>query len=227
MLKLYSNYLNSAGQRVRIALALKEIEYQYISVRDIGWDVYQQINPQRLLPALDINGQVIPQATAVLEYLEETYPNRPLLPADPVLRARVRGFAQHITSEMHAIDVISVRRFLANQLGVGQDGLDQWQSHWFQRGFTALEALLQRRECQWHYCFSDQPGWADLHLVPQIQKGLSRFNLDLSPYPLLADVYRRCEQLPAFVAATPQQQSDYPGKLTEPTLQPSADPAQL
>jgi len=226
-LKLYSNYLNSAGQRVRIALALKSLDYKYIAVGKIGWDAYQKINPQRLMPALAVDGQIIPQATAILEYLEESFPDHPLLPADPLLRARARGFAQFITSEMHAVDVISVRRFLSNDLGVPQSGLDRWHQHWFRRGFTALEALLTARETPWQYCFSDEPGWADIHLVPQVQKGLSRFNLDMTPYPLLASVYQRCAGQAAFIAATPEQQPDYPGRLSEPSLERSDDPARL
>lgn len=227
MLKLYSNYMNSAGQRVRIAMALKGLEYEYIAVSKIGWDAYQRINPQRLMPALEVNGQIIPQATAILEFVEETCPQPALLPEDPLLRARSRGFAQHVTSEMHAIDVISVRRFLANELGVTQDGLERWQQHWFARGFNALETILASRETQWDYCFSDTPGWADLHLVPQIEKGLSRFKLDMTPYPLLQSIYRRCAAQAAFVAATPERQPDYPGKLHEPSLQPSKNASQL
>ena len=124
---LYSNYLNSAGERVRIALALKGIDYDYVSVGQMGWDVYETINPQRLMPALKIGDHIVPQATAILEYLEETYPEPALLPADPVLRAQARGFAQHVVSEMHAIDVIRVRRFLHHELGVGEAGIDHWQ----------------------------------------------------------------------------------------------------
>ncbi len=217
-LTLYSNYLNSAGERVRIALALKRVDYDYVSVREIGWAAYEKINPQRLMPALKIGEWIVPQATAILEYLEEMFPEPNLLPNDPVLRARARGFAQHIVSEMHAIDVIRVRRFLHNELRVDQNGVDHWQRHWFAKGFTALEELLARRETSWPYCFGEIPGWADLHLVPQVRKGLSRFNLDLSPYPLIGGVFEACVDLPAFIAASPPQQPDFPGRLIEPAL---------
>ena len=219
-LSLYSNYLNSAGQRVRIALGLKGIDYQYLSVRAMGWDAYEQVNPQRLMPALDVNGQIIVQATAILEYLEEEYPNTyPLLSSDPIRRALARGFAQHITSEMHAIDVIRVRRFLHNELGVDETGLDAWHEHWFDKGFNALEQQLRQRTHQWPYCFGDVPGWADVHLVPQVEKGISRFALDMSVFPLLNGVYLRCRDLPAFVQARPEHQPDFPGELVEPTLE--------
>jgi len=217
-LTLYSNYVNSAGERVRIALALKGVDYEYVSVGDIGWAAYEEINPQRLMPALKIGASIVPQATAILEYLEETFPQPRLLPADSVLRARARGFAQHIVSEMHAIDVIRVRRFLHNDLGVEKPGIDLWQRHWFAKGFTALEALLGRRETCWPYCFGDSPGWADLHLVPQVRKGLTRFNVDMLPYPLIDGVFKACVDLPAFIAASPPEQPDYPGKVIEPAL---------
>src|SRR6056297_3107010 len=135
-LKLYSNFVNSAGERVRIALGLKEIEYEYVSVRAMGLDAYRRINPQGLMPALEVDGQSFAQATAILEYLEETVPEPALLPKDPVRRGQARAFGQHITSEMHAIDVIRVRRFLHNQLGVNEFGIDRWQRHWFDVGFN-------------------------------------------------------------------------------------------
>ncbi len=203
-LTLYSNYVNSAGERVRIALGLKGIDYDYVSVGQLGWAAYEKINPQRLMPALDIGGTIVAQATAILEYLEETYPEPALLPADPVRRALARGFGQHITSEMHAIDVIRVRRFLHGELGLDQAGIDRWQRHWFHTGFAALEELLRRREDAWPFCYGDDAGWADLHLIPQVRKGLTRFDVDMTPYPLIDAIYRRCADLPAFLAAPPR-----------------------
>jgi maleylacetoacetate isomerase len=217
-IKLYSNYLNSAGERVRIALALKAIDYEYISVGQLGWDTYRQINPQGLMPAIEVSGQIVAQSTAILEYLEETYPAPPLLPADPIIRARARALAQHITSEMHAIDVIRVRRFLGNELGIDQHGIDHWQRHWFVVGFDAVEEILARREEAWPCCFSENPGWADLHLIPQVHKGIARFSIDMTPFPLIQGIYDRCVGHPAFIAATPEQQPDYPGALIEPKL---------
>jgi maleylacetoacetate isomerase len=217
-LTLYSNHLNSAGERVRIALALKDIAYDYVSVSQIGWEAYEKINPQRLMPALKIDDVIVPQSTAILEYLEETYPQPPLLPSHPVRRAQARGFAQHVVSEMHAIDVIRVRRFLHHELGVEQAGIDHWQRHWFATGFAALEELLSRRPEPWPYCFGETAGWADLHLIPQVAKGLTRFDVDMTPYPLIHGVFKACVDLPAFIAATPTQQPDYPGHLVEPQL---------
>jgi maleylpyruvate isomerase len=218
-LKLYSNFVNSAGERVRIALALKDVPYEYVSVRTIGMAEYRHINPQGLMPALDVDGRVFAQATAILEYLEETYPARPLLPNDPVLRGMARAFGQHITSEMHAIDVIRIRRFLYRSLNVDPDGIDHWQRHWFDVGFHTLEQHLREREQAWPFCFSETPGWADLHLVPQVRKGISRFQVDMTPFPLIAGIFERCKVLPAFIAASPPQQPDYQATWTEPPLE--------
>ena len=217
-LTLYTAYLNSAGHRVRIALALKQIEYDYVSVFQIGKPAYRKINPQGLMPALKVGDRIVPQATAILEYLEETYPDPPLLPADPVLRAQARGFAQAITSEMHAIDVIRIRRFLHNDLQLDQQAIDHWQSHWFTQGFDALEEILRRRDHPWPYAFGDTPGWADLHLIPQVHKGIVRFNVDMAPWPLINDIFKRAQDHPAFVAAMPENQPDWPGEIAEPDV---------
>ena len=217
-LTLYSNYLNSAGERVRIALALKKIEYEYVSVGQMGWDTYRELNPQGLMPALKIGDQFVAQSTAILEFLEENYTSYALLPSDPVMRARARAFSQYITSEMHAIDVIRVRRFLSNELNIDGSGIDLWQLHWFQVGYDALEEILSRRETTWSYCFGNEPGWADLHLIPQVAKGITRFSIDMSSYPLIQGVFDNCAVHPAFVASTPEKQPDYPGKLIEPKL---------
>ena len=217
-LTLYSNYVNSAGERVRIALGLKEIEYDYVAVRRIGIDAYRKINPQGLMPTLMVDATPIAQATAILEWLDETYPERPLLPADPVLRARVRGFAQHVTSEMHAIDVNRVRKFLDRDLALDQAARTKWSLHWFHLGFRALEQTLAGRETHWPFCFGDAPAWADLHLIPQVHKGISRFQVDMDDYPLIHAIYRRCYDLPAFAAARPENQPDYPGAIVEPVI---------
>lgn len=219
-LKLYSNYVNSAGERVRIAMALKKLEYSYVSVGQIGRAAYREINPQGLMPALDVNGQIIQQATAILEWLEETFPDPPLLPKDPIVRAQARGFAQHIVSEMHAIDVIRVRQFLSNDLKLDKLAVDTWQQHWFHKGFAALETQLAQRKTQWRYCFGDAPGWADIHLVPQTRKGLTRFNIDMAEYPLINGIYKACQEQSAFVVALPENQPDWPGEIIEPAIPP-------
>ncbi|MEM9138664.1 MAG: maleylacetoacetate isomerase [Pseudomonadota bacterium] len=217
-LTLYSNYVNSAGERVRIALGLKKIPYDYVAVRDIGIEAYRRINPQGLMPTLVVDDKPMAQATAILEWLEETYPETPLLPEDPFLRARVRGFAQHLTSEMHAIDVNRVRKFLDEGLGLDQETRTKWSLHWFHEGFQRLEAELAQRPTAWPFCFGESPAWADLHLIPQVHKGISRFKVDMSVYPLIHGVYRRCYDLPEFAAARPENQPDWPGAVIEPVI---------
>lgn len=209
-MKLYTQYRNSAGQRVRIALALKGIAYEYVSVSSIGQEAYRALNPQGLMPALDIDGRIIAQSGAILAYLEETYPAPPLLPADPLLRAQARSFALLITGEMHAITVLRVMRFLESGLTIDQAGQDKWRRHWMSEGFAALEEMLARREKDWPFCFGDAPGWADLHLAPQLANG-RRFGCDLSAYKRLLAVEARCNALDAFVRARPEHQPDFPG----------------
>ena len=218
-LTLYSNSVNSAGERVRIALALKGVAYDYVSVPAIGLQAYREINPQGLMPALSVDERHFAQATAILEYLEETYPKPPLLPADPIRRAEARAFGQHIASEMHAIDVIRIRRFLFQRLDVGRDGIDRWQRHWFEAGFNTLEEQLRRREKAWPFCYGQAPGWADLHLVPQVRKGVGRFDIDVAPFPLIAGIFERCRTLPAFIAAEPKNQPDHNPEWKEPPLE--------
>ncbi|HEX4198658.1 MAG TPA: maleylacetoacetate isomerase [Caulobacteraceae bacterium] len=206
---LYTYHRNSAGERVRIALNLKGVPYDYVSAVALG-DRYQALNPQGLMPALEVEGRVIAQSGAILAYLEETWPDPPLLPADPVTRAQARAFAQHIAAEMHAVTVARVRRYLAETLGAGAAAIEAWQKHWTGLGLTALEAALAGRARDWPFAFGETPGWADLHLVPQLSNA-RRFGCDLGAYPRLLAVEAHCVDLPAFRDARPENQPDFPG----------------
>jgi maleylacetoacetate isomerase/maleylpyruvate isomerase len=208
-MRLISRWQNSAGERVRIALNLKGISYRYIPVGSLEAGEYHRLNPQGLLPALDIGGHVVPQSSAILAYIEESYPDPSLLPEDPVLRAQARGFAAHIASEMHSLTVQRVRRFLMDERGGGEAKVKRWAQHWLGLGFTALEETLAKREIQSPFCFGNRPGWADLHLVPQMSNA-RRLGHDLSPYPLLLSVEQRCVVLEAFRSARPEAQPDFP-----------------
>jgi maleylacetoacetate isomerase len=208
-LVLYSYHRNSAGERVRIALSLKGIAYDYVSAPALG-DAYLAINPQGLMPALDVDGRIVAQSAAILDYLEEAHPDPSLLPADPVTRAQARAFCAHIAAEMHAITVVRVRAYLAEALGASEAEIDAWNLHWMTLGFTALEAALADRAQDWPFAFGDTPGWADLHLIPQLRNA-RRFGCDLAAYPRLTAVEARCIALPAFVAARPENQPDFPG----------------
>jgi maleylacetoacetate isomerase len=209
MMRLISRWQNSAGERVRIALNLKGIAYRYIPVGSLEAGDYHRLNPQGLLPALDIGGRVVPQSAAILAYIEETYPDPSLLPEEPVLRAQARGFAAHIASEMHSLTVQRVRHFLQSEFGGGEAEVQRWVMHWLGLGFTALEETLSNREIQSPFCFGDRPGWADLHLVPQMSTA-RRLGHDLLPYPLLLSVEQRCVALDEFRSARPEAQPDFP-----------------
>ena len=210
MLKLYSMNFNSAGQRVRTALHLKDVPFEYISVREIGWDVYRRINPQGLMPTLDVHGDLIPQSTAIFEYIEETYPDPPLLPSDPLERAQCRAFAQFVGSDMHPLHVSRVRKRLMAQFGATEEQTFEWYRHWMSVGLTALEEMLQRQPRTGDFCFGDRPTMADLYLVPQVMNG-RRYDCDLSPFPLVTAIDETCRALPAFQAGMPERQPDHPG----------------
>jgi len=207
--KLYTRWQNSAGERVRIALNLKGLAYEYVAVSSLPPGRYREINPQGLLPALDVGGRAIAQSAAILQYLEETHPDPPLLPPDPVARAEARAFAALVASEMHALTVNRVRLFLA-ELNVDEWNVRRWVRHWLTQGFGALEAMLAGRAAPSRFCFGDTPGWADLHLVPQLANG-RRLDCDVSVYPLLLAVQKECTGLEAFRRARPEAQPDYPG----------------
>ena len=210
-LKLYTRYQNSAGERVRIALNLKAVDYEYVVVERDNWDEYRKLNPQGLLPTLEVDGRAVAQSMAILEYIEELHPSPPLWPVDPWLRAEARAFCQHIAAEIHAPVVIRMRRQLQARFGASEEATHGWYRHWFKLGFTALEEALSRRSGAWAYCFGAAPGMADLHLVPQVFNGRHRFDCDLEAYPLICAIDERCRAHPAFLAAATENQPDYPG----------------
>lgn len=208
-MKLYTFQRNSAGERVRIALGLKGLAYDYVSVPSLPEGAYRQINPQGLMPALALDdGQVIAQSGAILAFLEETYPDPPLLPTDPVLRAQARSFALFIAAEMHAVTVSRVRRFVSDDLGAGAAGEAAWLTHWTTEGLVRLEEMLAQRRKPFTYCYGETPGWADLHLVPALRNA-RRFEAPVEAYRRLLAVEAACQGLPAFRAARPEVQPDY------------------
>lgn len=209
-MQLFTQWRNSAGERVRIALHLKRLDYQYIAVGRLPAGEYARLNPQGLLPALGVRGQMIGQSTAILEYLEETWPVPALLPGDPITRARARGFAQLITSDLHPLNNNRVRKYLAGPMGASPAMVGEWYRHWLATAFAALEATLATMPADTPFCFGDEPGWADLHLVPQIANA-RRFDCDLRPYPRLCAVDARCGLRDEFRRARPENQPDYPG----------------
>ena len=212
-MKLYTRWQNSAGERVRIALNLKGIAYEYVSAGSLAPGDYARINPQGLMPALEVDGRVIPQSAAILAYLEEQFPVPSLFPSDAVLRAQARAFGAIVAAEMHAITVNRVRKFLATDHHVDADGLQRWVEHWLAEGFAALEAMQAQRERARPFCFGETPGWSDLHLVPQLAAA-RRLGCDVAPYARLLAVEANCISLDAFVRARPEAQPDYPDAVS-------------
>jgi maleylacetoacetate isomerase len=209
-LKLFTQSRNSAGERVRIALSLKALSYEYISVAAMDATDYRRINPQGLMPALKVGENVIAQSSAILEYLEEKYPERPLLPSDPIARAQARAFASLISADTHPLCNYRVRKYLVQELSASDNAVLAWYGNWVRSSFTALEETLARRLKPYPYCFGEAPGWADLHLVPMVENAC-RFGCNLSAYPQLVETEGRCARLEAFIRARPDAQPDYPG----------------
>jgi maleylpyruvate isomerase len=203
---IYSYWRSSAAYRVRIALAWKGIDYEVRTVdlrtgahRDAE---YLSVNPQGLVPCLIDDDAVISQSLAIIEYLEERYPEPALLPKEPVRRAKVRAAAAVIAADIHPINNLRVLSYLKRECGQDQAALDRWMAHWIAEGFTGLEANAGAP-----YLLGDSVTMADLCLVPQFYNA-RRFGVDLSAYPKLSAVERNLLELPAFVAAHPDKQPD-------------------
>jgi len=212
-MKLYTYFRSSAAYRVRIALNLKGIAYDAQPVhllRDGGEqlsDAYRAINPAMLVPALDDDGAVIGQSLAIIEYLDETHPLPPLLPADAAGRARVRTLALTVAADTHPLGNLRVLKYLKGELAVSEEVKLEWQQHWLRTGLAALEALLANDVRTGRYSHGDTPTLADCCLVPQVF-GAQRFGVDMTPYPTIMRIHAACNELPAFQQAHPAQQPD-------------------
>ena len=209
-MKLYSYFRSSAAYRVRIALNLKNIPYQMEFVhlaKDGGHNrrpEYRAINPQMKLPSLVLSsGEILTQSLAIIEYLDEVYPEPPLLPADDVARAKVRAVAQIVACDIHPIDNVAPLRYLKTTLGHDQAAIDAWYHHWILEGFDAIEALISPGP----YACGAHVTLADLCLVPQVFNA-ARFKVDMSKFPTIQRIHATCMMHPAFDAAQPSKQPD-------------------
>ena len=213
-LVLYGYWRSSSAYRVRIALNLKDLDYEQRPVhlvRDGGAQnlpAYREINPLGLVPALQHGGQVVVQSLAICEYLEDLFPVPALLPEDVSGRARVRGLAQSIASEIQPLNNLGVQQYLKREMRQPEEAIHAWLAHWVARGFSALETWLEN-SATGRFCHGDQPGLADCFLVPQVYNA-ERFSSDLEPYPNICRISTLCRELPAFSSAAPENQPDAP-----------------
>lgn len=209
-MKLYSYFRSSAAYRVRIALNLKALPYETEAVHLVKNEQqlasYRALNPSQLVPTLLDQDQTFTQSLSILEYLEERYPAKALLPKDLVERAKVRAFAQSIACDIHPINNLRVLKYLQSDLAISNEQKTLWYRHWILEGFHSLEMQLQHSNGQ--FCFGSQPTFADCCLIPQVYNA-KRFKIDLSAFPKIESIYQHCLTLPAFLNATPEQQPDW------------------
>jgi maleylacetoacetate isomerase/maleylpyruvate isomerase len=208
--RLYTYFRSSAAFRVRIALNLKGLAWEPVFVHLARGEhrrpEYAAINPQGLVPALEDGGRLITQSLAILEYLEETHPQPPLLPADAFGRARVRSLALLVACEIHPLNNLRVLQHLRRALGQSEEQVNAWYRHWIADGLEKLEAELARGETG-RFAHGDSPTLADCCLVPQVFNA-QRFQCDTAPYPTLMRVFAECMKLDAFERAQPARQAD-------------------
>ncbi|MGV8961125.1 MAG: maleylacetoacetate isomerase [Stenotrophomonas sp.] len=212
-LQLYSYWRSSAAYRVRIGLNLKQLAYTITPVhlvRDGGQQHqsdYATLNPQELVPTLRHGEQVLTQSLAILEYIDEVWPQPALLPADAAGRARVRALAQMVACDIHPLNNLRVMRFFDGTWHVPQSEREDWVQHWMHAGFAAMEKMLANSPHTGRFCHGDSPTLADCCLLPQLYNA-RRFALDLTVYPILARIEQACLALPAFDRARPENQPD-------------------
>ena len=212
MRTLYSYFRSSAAYRVRIALALKELDFTMVPVHLLknGGEQhapdYLHLNPEGLVPTLVEDGHTLTQSLAIIEYLDETHGPRSLLPETPLERARVRSLAQQVACDIHPLNNLRVLKWFAHEMNIDKLVRDTWYRHWIQVGFDALEASLQS-DATGQCCHGDTPGLADCCLIPQVYNA-GRYEMDLAQWPTIQRIAEHCNSLPAFQSARPEAQAD-------------------
>ncbi|WP_295135924.1 maleylacetoacetate isomerase [uncultured Reyranella sp.] len=210
-MKLIGYFRSSAAYRVRIALNLKGISVEHASRHlrkgEQFSDDYAALNPQKLVPSLVLDdGTVLTQSLAILEYLEETHPEPPLLPRDAVGRARVRALSLIVSADIHPIQNLRVMAYLRHKFDQTEESAFAWSRHWIETGFDAYEATLDQGSAG-VFSHGDHPTMADMCLVPQVFNA-TRFKVDMRRYPTIQRIYDACMKHPAFDAAQPSKQPD-------------------
>jgi maleylacetoacetate isomerase len=212
-MKLFTYFRSSAAYRVRIALNLKGLPYEAVPVhllRDGGQQnqaEYREKSPLGIVPALQTDTGVVTQSLAIIEWLDETYPQIPLLPADADGRARVRALAQTIACDIHPLNNLRVLRYLTKNLGISEEQKNEWYRHWVNEGLAAIEKLLASNPRTGTFCHGEVPGMADCCLIPQVFNA-RRFNCPLDGLPIIQRIVTVCESMDAFQNAAPARQVD-------------------
>ena len=215
-MKLYNFFRSGTSHRTRIAMNLKGLDYEYVAVA-LGKEehlqaAFQAVNPQGLVPALvlDDNTTLI-QSPAILEWLEEEFPQNPLLPTNTLARAHVRALAAIVGCDIHPINNRRILQYLRNELQQPEEEVLKWCARWISAGFAAMEEMLAADSQRGDFCYGNTPSMADVYLIPQVESA-RRFNVDLSPYPNIVAIDARCAQIKAFADAAPWVQVDAPPK---------------
>ncbi|HVE88820.1 MAG TPA: maleylacetoacetate isomerase [Burkholderiaceae bacterium] len=212
-MRLYNYFRSSASYRVRIALSFKGLPYDYAPVhllKEGGQQLapsFRALNPDGLVPVLDDGGEVLTQSLAIIEYLEETRPEPPLLPRNPGERAYVRSIALSVACEIHPLNNLRVLRYLVRTLGATEEQKNVWYRHWVEQGLAALEARLIAEKRGGRYALGDTVTLADIVIVPQIFNA-QRMDCNLEPVPSIMRIFDNCMQLPAFLQTQPSAQPD-------------------
>lgn len=209
---LHNYFRSSTSTRLRAALNLKGLDYDYVSyalkARENESPEYLGKNPQGLVPALELeDGTVLNQSLAIMEWLDEAYPEPALLPGEPLARARVRALAQMIALEIHPINNLRVLEYIAERLGADEAAVAEWFTHWVHTTFVPLEKMLADSPQTGQFCHGDMPGYADCCLYAQMWNN-KRFNIDMSAYPVISRIYEACHALEVFSKAAPMRQPD-------------------
>lgn len=208
MIRLYGYWRSSAAYRVRIALALKGVPYEPVEVNLVAGEhrgaPFRARNPQGLVPALEIDGAIIGQSLAIIDYLDAAFPDPPFVPRDPLARAQVLAQALVVAADIHPIDNLRVLNRLTEQFGADQPAKDSWYRHWIAEGFAALEAMARAGSGGGPFLGGDAPNLADICLVPQMYNA-RRFDVPLDAYPKLVAADAAAQALPAIAAVAPER----------------------
>lgn len=212
-MKLYTSHNSTAAHRVRIALNLKGLPYDVEHVRMTGGYAdaseveFRSVNPQGMVPTLVDGHRVFTQSLAILEYLDESYPDPALIPGTNRDRQRIRSLAQVVACDVQPLTSQRTLAYLGERMGIGEELLAKWQKHWLDTGFGALEYLMRDNPASMVFCHGDVPTMADVCLVPQVRAAMDA-GLDLKPYPTLKRIYETCMTFEQFQAAAPENQPD-------------------